>query len=376
MSQTPRARRETALVALIAAVATCQLAACGGDTKRSGPPPAVPVKAGKVERRSMPVTVRAIGHVEPIATVDVRARIGGELLKVHFAEGQSVRAGDALFTIDPRPYQAALAQAEAVLARDQALLAKAEADVARYADLVSKDFVTKEQYDQITTQAASLGAAVASDRAAVESARLNLSYCSIASPLSGRTGNLRIKEGNLVKANDEALVTINQTRPIYTGFTLPGQLLPEILRRRNGGISVAATLPDNPGAAEEGRVTFVDNRVDEDSGTVLVKATFPNQEERLWPGLFVNLIVTLDVEPDRVVAPAQAVQTSQQGLFVFVIGADGTAELRQVKVARIDEQDAVIADGLSGGETVVTDGQLRLVPGARAEIVGEVGTRP
>jgi len=366
--------RVTVVLALL--LASCLLAACGGGDQRRAAPPAVPVTTAKVVRRAMPVAVRAIGHVEPIAAVEVRSRIGGELYKVHFAEGQSVRAGDVLFSIDPRPYEAALAQAEAGLARDQALLAKAEADIARYADLVKKDFVTKEQYDQITTQAASLRASMASGRATVDNARLNLGYCTIASPLAGRTGNLRIKAGNLIKANDEALLTINQMRPIYATFSLPGQALPEILKSRGDGITVAATLPDNPGPAEQGALTFLDNHVDEDSGTILVKATFPNESERLWPGLFVDLVVTLGIESDRVVAPAQAVQTSQQGLFVFVVGEDDTVELRRVKVARMDEKDAVVEEGLSGGETVVTDGQLRLVPGARVEVRSGLEQRP
>jgi multidrug efflux system membrane fusion protein len=363
-------------VVLALSLAPCLLAACGGGDQRRAAPPPVPVTTAKVVRRAMPVAVRAIGHVEPIAAVEVRSRIGGELYKVHFAEGQSVRAGDVLFSIDPRPYEAALAQAEAGLARDQALLAKAEADIARYADLVKKDFVTREQYDQITTQAASLRASMASGVATVDNARLNLGYCTIASPLAGRTGNLRIKAGNLIKANDEALVTINQMRPIYATFSLPGQALPEILKSRGDGIMVAATLPDNPGAAEQGALTFLDNHVDEDSGTILVKATFPNEGERLWPGLFVDLVVTLGIESDRVVAPAQAVQTSQQGLFVFVVGEDDAVELRRVKVARMDEKDAVVEEGLSGGETVVTDGQLRLVPGARVEVRSGLEQRP
>jgi multidrug efflux system membrane fusion protein len=319
----------------------------------------------------MPVGFRAIGNIEPIETVAVRARIGGELQQIFFAEGQPVRAGDRLFVIDPRPYRAALAQAEAVLARDQALLAKAEADITRYADLVEQDFVTREQYDQIKADAAALAAAVAADQASVETARLDLEYCTIMAPVSGRTGNLNVKAGNLVKANDDTpLVTINRTRPIYASFSVPAQLLPEIMARPLEGIRVAATIPGDHSPSAEGTLTFIDNAVDTRTSTILLKATFANQDERLWPGQFVDVTVILGEEPDRLVCPAPAVQTGQQGQYVFVVEPDKTVELRPVKVDRMDEQEAVIEEGLAPGETVVTDGQLRLAPGATVEVRG------
>jgi multidrug efflux system membrane fusion protein len=317
----------------------------------------------------MPVQFRAIGRVVPIENVEVRARIGGELTKVGFREGQNVRAGDILFSIDPRPYEAALRQAEAQLAKDRPLLRKAEEDVTRYADLVKKDFVTKEQYDLIVANAESLRAAVLEDEANVDNARLQLSYCTIKAPVSGRTGNLVAKTGNLVKANDDAaMVTLNQTRPIYVSFSVPAQLLSAINARGRGTIKVTATQPGGSSRPAEGTLSFIDNMVDAATSTILLKGTFPNEDEMLWPGEFVDVVVTLGEEPDRVVAPSQAVQSGQQGQYVFVVKDDATVEMRQVKIARMDEIEAVIADGLEAGEAVVTDGQLRLVPGAKVEV--------
>jgi multidrug efflux system membrane fusion protein len=368
-----RRRRGAAL--LLPALATLA-ASCGGNGAATrGQPPPVPVTVAQVVQKTVPVSFRAIGHVEPIATVAIKARIGGELLKVSFTEGQNVAAGATLFAIDPRPYEAALAQAEAGLARNRALLAKADADAARYAGLVTQDYVTKEQYDQIVANAAALRATLAADQASVDNARLNLGYCTITAPVRGRTGALSVKTGNLVKANDDQpLVTINQTRPIYVAFPVPAQFLPALTSRREDGIRVTATLPGGEAATQEGVLSFIDNAVDPGSGTILLKATFPNQEEALWPGQFVDVTVVLGEEPNRVVAPAPAVQTGQQGLYVFVIKDDDTAEMRPVQVARIDDKEAVIASGLTAGETVVTDGQLRLIPGARVAVKTGAGS--
>lgn len=353
---------------ILVAGAVAAVAACGGPLQQRTPPP-VPVTVGKTVRKTMPVRFRAIGRVEPIENVEVRARIGGELTKVWFREGQQVRAGDTLFSIDSRPYEAALRQAEAQLAKDRPLLRKAEEDITRYADLVKKDFVTKEQYDLIVANAESLRAAVAADEANVDNARLQLSYCTIKAPVSGRMGNLMVKAGNLVKANDDRpMVTLNQTRPIYAAFSVPAQLLPAVSARARGTIRVTAAQPGTSSRPAEGTLSFIDNMVDAATSTILLKATFPNDDEVLWPGEFVDVVVTLDEEPNRVVAPSQAVQTGQQGQYVFVVTKDRTVEMRPVKIVRMDEAEAVIADGLEAGETVVTDGQLRLVPGSRVEI--------
>ena len=367
-----RARaRALARLALAAGAAALAATGCGGTKGAQGPVEApVPVTVATVGQKTMPVAFRAIGNVEAMETVAVRARIGGELQQAFFTEGESVAAGDRLFAIDARPYRAALSQAEAVLARDQALLAKAEADIARYASLVEQDYVTREQYDQIQADAAALAAAVAADRAAIETARLNLEYCTITAPVAGRTGNLNVKVGNLVKANDDTpLVTINRTSPIYASFSVPAQLLPAILAHREAGIVVTAAVPGDTGPPARGTLTFVDNAVDARTSTILLKATFANRDERLWPGQFVDVKVTLGEQPDRIVCPAAAVQIGQQGSYVFVVGGDRTVELRPVTVDRVDGQNAVITDGLAPGETVVTDGQLRLFPGATVKIV-------
>ncbi|MCU0241954.1 MAG: efflux RND transporter periplasmic adaptor subunit [Vicinamibacteria bacterium] len=358
---------ERILAASALGLALFALASCRGDAQSRGrDPQAVPVTTTSVARKTIPVNLRAIGRVEAIAAVAITSRVGGELTQVHFREGQTVRAGDPLFTIDPRPYEAALRQAEAQLARDQAFLAKAESDVKRYADLVQKDFVTREQYDQITTNAASLRALVQADQANVDNARLQLAYCNITAPIRGRVGNLIVKPGNLVRAGDErALVTINQMSPVYVSFTLPGQSLPELSRRRGQRLTVSATLPEDAGRPLMGLLTFIDNAVDPGTSTILLKATFDNPDERLFAGQFVDVTLVLGEEQGRLVLPAAAVLTGQKGDYVFVALPDQTVELRWVTLARKDEKEAVIASGLDGSETVVTDGQIRLVPGAR-----------
>jgi multidrug efflux system membrane fusion protein len=357
------------LALLLGSLVALTLAACkGGGERKARQMPPVPVRVGPVVRKTVPVRLRAVGHVESIATVAVRPRVGGELTKVWFAQGASVRAGSTLFTIDPRAYEMAVRQAEAQLARDQALLRKADADITRYADLVKQDFVTKEQFDQINANADALRAAVAADQASLENARLNLSFCTITAPFDGRTGDLLVKVGNLVKANDTTLVTVNQIKPIYVDFSLPAQQLPQIVARRTDGLRVDATLPNNAGTTQ-GVLTFIDNAVDETTATIMLKATFTNTDELLWPGQFVDVVVTVNEEPNRVVAPAPAVQTSQQGQYVFVVKEDQTVEMRTVKVNRMDEREAVIEQGLAGGETVVTDGQLRLLPGAKVQVL-------
>jgi multidrug efflux system membrane fusion protein len=355
------------LVALV--TPTMLLAACGGSREKARVQPPVPVVVAKAETRTMPLSNRSIGHVEPIATVGIKARIGGDLVRVWFSEGDTVRAGQTLFTIDPRPYEAALRQAEAGLQRDKALLAKAELDLPRYAELVKQDFVTKEQNDQVMTNAASLRAAMAADQANLENARLNLDYCTIKAPVSGRTGSLNVKVGNLVKANDDkAMVTINQIRPINVTYALPAQFLPSVINQTDGHIKVRATLPGDSERPAEGALAFVDNNVDPATSTILLKATFANEDERLWPGQFVDVVTILGEESGRVVCASAAVQTGQQGQYVFVVKEDDTVELRIVRVNRMDETDAVIERGLTTGETVVTDGQLRLVPGAKVQI--------
>jgi multidrug efflux system membrane fusion protein len=343
--------------------------ACSGKPAPPQKPP-VPVTAGNVVQKTVPIQILAIGNVEAYSTVSVKSQIGGILTRVHFREGQDVNKGALLFTIDPRPYEAALRQAEANLAKDTAQLENARKEVRRYAELVKKGYVAQEQYDQISTNAASFEAIVNADKAVVENARLQLKYCYIYSPITGRTGNLIADEGNLIKANaDTAMVVINQVQPIYVTFSVPEQNLSEIKRyMAEGQLRVEAFLSKEDVKPEQGVLTFIDNAVDLATGTIELKGTFANREKRLWPGQFVNAVLTLTSQPDAVVVPSQSIQAGQKGQYVFVIKKDLTVEDRPVVVGRTLNSETVIDKGLRSGESVVTDGQLRLVPGAKVEI--------
>jgi multidrug efflux system membrane fusion protein len=346
------------------------LPACSGKPAKLPPKPPVPVTAGTVIQKTVPVQIRAIGNVEAYSTVSVKSQIGGILTHVHFREGQDVRKGSPLFTIDPRPYEAALKQAEANLAKDTAQLENARVVVRRYEELVRKGYVAQEQYDQILTNAVSLEATVNADKAIVENARLQLKYCYIYSPISGRTGNLIVNEGNLIKENaDNPMIVINQIQPVYVTFSVPEQYLPEIKKYMSGGkVKVQAFITKGEDNPEEGILSFVDNTVDIATGTIKLKATFANKGKRLWPGQFVDAVATLTTQPDALVVPSSAVQTGQKGQYVFVIKNDLTVEDRSVTGGRILNSETVIEKGLQSGEKVVIDGQLRLVPGAKIEI--------
>ena len=352
------------LLALVATGLSCARAA------KVPPPELVPVRVGTVEKKSVPVQIGNVGTVTPYNTVSVRALVNGEILQVHFREGQDVHRGDPLFTIDPRPYEAALAQAEAALARDRAQLENAQADAKRYADLVQKDYVTAQQYDAVKANAAAFAATVRADEAAVQRARLDLGYCSITSPIDGRTGVVMVQAGNVVKANDVALVTINQLVPVYVAVAVPERNLSEIRSRQaQGPLVVSAEDAATNRVIASGTLTFIDNAVDRATGTITLKATFPNADRALWPGEFVNTRITLSTISDAIVAPQGAVQNGQQGTYAYVVKSDDTVEPRPVTVARQLSDGAVIEKGLSAGERVVTDGQLRLRPGAKVEIL-------
>lgn len=332
--------------------------------------PPVPVTAAEAVKKDVPLVVSAIGTVEAFNTVSVKALVAGQIMKVHVAEGQDVKKGDLLFTIDPRPFQAALDQAQARLARDRAQLVSAQAQDRRYTDLVKKDYVTQQQADDATATAGALAATVKADEADVQTARLSLAYCSIRAPIDGRLGNMTVKEGNLVKANDTpSLVTLNQITPVYVAFSVPEQQLGDVRREASGReLAVTASFPDHPEATYAGKLTFIDNAVDNGSGTILLKATFPNEDRALWPGQYVNVSMVLATLKDAVTVPEEAVQQGQQGYYVYVIKGDGTVEMHTVSVVQRLDGQATIKDGVTGGDRVVTDGQLRLVPGAKVEI--------
>lgn len=427
-----RLLRAISLTALL--VAGFLLSACS-DKASGKPDPSsasrkeslVPVTVSDVLQKSVPVQLRAIGTVEAYSTVSMKSQVDGQLLRVHFTEGQNVKRGDLLFTIDPRPFEAALRQAEGNLARDEAQLRQAEATlgqkiaaekeaegnlardeaqlkndrarVRRYQDLIRDGVVSQEQYDQVHTTTAAREATVEADRAAVDNAkegiraaqaavshakaaiqasrafvdnaRLQVEYTAIRAPIDGRAGNLLLDAGNVVKANDDtkSLVVIHQIHPIYVSFSVPEQHLADIQKYlRAGTVTVAAIAPQQNGLPARGELTFVNNTVDPATGTIQLKATFPNAENTLWPGQFFNVVLTLTTEPHAVVVPSQAIQMGQRGPFVFVVRPDLTAEPRPVVVERALEREAVIQDGLRPGERVVTDGQVRLFPGARVEI--------
>lgn len=332
--------------------------------------PSVPVIAAAVEKKTMPVRIRSIGNVEAYATVAVKARVDGQVTKVHFKEGQEVPKGAPLFEIDSRPFEAQLRQAEANLMRDKAQLENANAQERRYQDLLNKNFVSKEFYAQIRTNRDAAEATTRADQAAVENAKVQLEYTRIRSPINGYTGKIMIQEGNLVKANDtNSLVVINQVSPIYVNFSVPEQNLSEIRRyQMQGTLNVAVTLPDTSTSLIVGTLAFIDNSVDPATGTIKLKALFENREKQLWPGQFAHVALTLYEQPDALVVPSQAVQTGPNGYYVFVVKPDFTAEVRNVTVAWADGGQTVIGRGLAAGEKVVTSGQLRLTPGAKVEL--------
>jgi multidrug efflux system membrane fusion protein len=352
--------------ALTAALAIT-LAACSSETPKPKEE-RVPVTVASAVQRDVPVQIRVIGNVQPYSTVAVRAQVGGQLTRVWFREGQDVRRGERLFTIDPRPYQAALAQAEANLARDEAQLKNAQNDATRYAGLVKKDFVTKQEYDKVTSAAEAAKAVVAADRAAAENARLQLAYCEIAAPIDGRTGSLTVKEGNIIKAGDtQPIVTINQVRPVYVQFAVPETQFAQV---RNAAASLPVTAAPEGGGAPiaNGKLTFVDSAVDTQTGTITLKATFPNDTRALWPGEFVQVAMTLSNRANAIVVPVQAVQNGQKGQYVYVVTAGDGVELRPVTVVQQLENQAVIGKGVNAGDTVVTDGQVRLTPKSKVDV--------
>lgn len=350
------------------------LPGCSTDTNSrttGGPPKAVPVTIGTAVKKDFPIQVRAIGAVEAYSTVTVKTLVAGQITRVAFREGQDVRKGDLLFEIDPVPFEAALRMAEATLARDVALRENAEKESKRYAFLIEKDLVPRQQYDQVAANLAALEATVRADAALVEQSRVKLGYCFIRSPIDGRTGNLSVNEGNVVKENDTKLVVINRIAPIYVTFSVPEQHLADIRKyRAAGALRVDAMFPGEEAHPIRGTLDFIGNEVDKTTGTIPLKGRFANADRRLWPGQFVNAALTLTVRRDAVLVPTRAIQTGQGGQYLFVVRPDLTAEMRSVVPGQAAGGETVIEQGIQPGEQVVTDGQLRLVPGARVEVKG------
>jgi membrane fusion protein, multidrug efflux system len=340
-----------------------------GEKSNQRPPVPVPVTIAVAAEKNVPQILKTIGSIEASQTVSIRARIGGALTKVAITEGRDVKQGDLLFMIDSRPYQQAMEAALANLARDQAQLANAEKEVQRYTELMKDEYVTKQQYDQVNTAAEVLRNTVRSDEAAVETARLNLKYCNIVAPVAGRTGVITVHEGDQIKADDVEMVAINQITPVQVSFSLPEQHLSAIRTYASvGSLPVEARFPNDPGKPSAGKLSFINNAVDPATRTILLKATFPNTDKRLWPGQFVNVILTLTVRPRAVVIPSRAIQMGQQGTFVFVVKPDFTVESRPISPGQEIDGATIIDKGLQAGEKVVTDGQLRLIPGSKVQI--------
>jgi multidrug efflux system membrane fusion protein len=363
------------LRAFIAAVALTASAACS----KKDPPrqPTVPVSVTTVTRTTVPYIVTANGVAEPMQTVAVQAQVNGILQRVAFAEGQEVTVGQVLFQIDPRPYQAALNQVRAQLTRDEAVAANTRRDATRYAALVKEGYVTGSQADQAEANAVSAAATVEGDRANVQKAALDLANTTIRAPISGKTGSLLVRQGNLVKANsDPPLVVINQIRPILVRFSVPQSQFTDIQRYYRSGNALLVRAKPSEGTAVpvDGTLAFVDNNVDTTTGTVMLKARVTNPEGAIWPGQYMNVALQLYVDPNALTLPAPAVLTGQQGTYVYTVDTGNTAKQTPVQVSRTVDSLAIIASGLREGERVVVDGQSRLIPGAKVAIKGAPGT--
>jgi membrane fusion protein, multidrug efflux system len=369
MTKTLQPRIRVPLLVL-AAAGVSFLSGCASTKAAPPASPPVPVLATTVEQKDVPIRVHAIGAVEAYSMVAVKTQITGELTGVYFKEGDDVHKGQLIFTLDKRPLQADLNRAESNLAKDQAAAANARVQQKRYEALVKAGVVSKEQYDQLESGAQAADAAVAADKAAVENAKVQLIYCSIYSPINGRTGNLIVHQGNMIKANDNPpLVNINQVEPIYVTFTVPEQYLAEVKQyARKGNLPVEAVIPNDTRGAVKGKLSFIDNAVDSSTGTIKLKGIFTNSDRRLWPGQFVDAYLTLKTQANALVIPSQAIQNGQQGTYVYVIKDDNTVEVRAITAGEAQQGQAIVQKGLAAGERIVTDGQLRLVPGAKVQI--------
>jgi len=344
-------------------------AAAGAPARAAAPVLAAPVLAAPVVRQSAPVQIRTFGWGQANLTVALKSQITGVLMTVGFREGEHVKQGQVLFTLDPRPFEAALQQAGGNLLRDKAQHENAVREARRQEELLKKGVVAQGDFDAAQATSDALAAAVKADDAAVERAQVDLSYCTISAPIDGRMGAWLVDRGNLVKADDVTMAVINQIQPLQVAFAVPQRDLLEIQREMaKRKLEVRASIPGDEGPPEVGDLAFVDNTVDPTTGMIGLKALFKNAQERLWPGLFVTVVLTVRDDPDAVTIPSRAVQVGQKGQYVFVVKPDLTVEARPITVSRPFDGDVVVSEGLQVGEQVVTDGQLRLVPGATVEI--------
>ena len=369
---TTLARRKPAILFVLALGSL--VSGCSKEQAAPPPRPPIPAVVGKVGQKTVPVELDAVGNVEPYATVAIKAQVPGEILDVYFKEGDFVSKGQILLKIDPRPYEAALAQAQAALARDKVLAENNRAQAKRYQSLLAEGVVPAQQVETFTSAADSSEASLRADEAAIKTAELNLEYCTIRSPLDGRTGTLMLKPGNLVKVADVPIVVINQVNPIFVNFAVPQQFWPDLTKfTAERSLHVKAMVPKDSGPSEEGTVTFLDNAVDATTGMIHLRATFNNAQNRLWPGLFVNILLTLSQQAGATVVPEQAIVDGEQGKFVYVVNSENRVQPRPVSTSRTVDGQVVIDKGLRPGEMIVTDGQGRLSPNAKIDPKSNVG---
>mgnify|MGYP000893341743 CR=1 FL=1 len=360
----PRSVRRILLLSLCA---LALLTACGGEEK--GGKKALAVTAALAEKRTVPVSLKAVGTVEAYSSVAIKTRVGGQIAEQFVRDGQDVRQGDPLFRSDPRPFEAAVREAQAKLERDQVLLKKANEDLKRYSGLIEKSVISRDQFEQTEANARSLAATIRVNQAELESRQLDLSYTLIAAPIDGRVGHVQVTQGNVIKANDDRdLAVINQIRPIYVAFAVPEQHVTDILRRMGQGSLPVEAAASGGGFLETGALASLDNAVDKTTGTIKLKAVFNNEKLLLWPGQFVRVTLNLDSREGVVLVPSRAVQAGSKGPYVYVVSAQNTAEMRPVTSGAILDGFTIIEEGLQGGESVITDGQIRLVPGAAVQV--------
>ncbi len=367
---------KVSLAMLCAVAAGCSQKPAADATKKPVMPPAL-VTVAEATSMDVPSQLFAIGSVKASATVNVKSQQRGQLQKAGFKEGDEVKAGDLLFTIDARPFEAALAQARANFARDQAQVVRAEADLKRADELRKTDSIAQSAYDQFRSSVDSFKASIAADEASIASAQVQRDYCSIRAPISGRAGTLLVDEGNIVRDVDAVLMVINQLKPVYVDFSLPEQNLPDVRAHMAGGkLKVTASPPQHPEIKTDGELSLINNQVDTSTGTILLRGMFSNENEALWPGQFVNVALTLETKANAVIVPVEAVQVGQMGNFVFIAKDDQTAELRPVTTGVESDHKVVIEKGVKPGERVITSGLLRLQNGAKFEVRGAATNAP